>query len=312
MKKPPTTEDLKTRDMFERLWPRPPRRAAGEPFAGDDHTGMPPADASVPANLATIEHNALWRLSPQRNRWPEIAEFDDRVAELEQRRAALSAELADLHQRQQAAPMADAERLAAWQLDGQKGPRPEPQLPAIDDAIRQRQADSDGLTLAIGKRLEEKAAFVARHRSRLVKQADEATQAAHERVLALIDELAQARTELAELRQVAVWAATFPDEEATRNAPTQVLAGGLRKPAEKAGLSHAVDVHRILELLRDDARWLRDASTPQQKALLAGRDPRKHTTDAVWAGTPEAIEQERAERKAALARYVDMWGRPPA
>jgi hypothetical protein len=312
MKKPPTTEDLKTRDLFERLWPRPPRRPGREPFAGDDHTGMPPADASVPANLAAIEHNALRRHSPTRNRWPEIVDFDLRVTELEQRRATVAAEIAAVQQRRQAAPVADAEALARWTLNGEQGPRPEPQRPKLDERSQDLQRESDALTLAAGEILAEKAAFVEKHRARLVQQADKETQAAQDRYLALIDQLADARSELAELRQAALWASTFPSEEATRNPATQAIAGGLKKPAEKAGLSQVVDASRILELLQDDARWLRDAATAQQRAAMLGRDPRKHAGGAVWAGTPEAIEQSRRDKEAEREQYKKVWGHEPA
>jgi hypothetical protein len=144
-------------------------RGQQAPFSGVDLTGMP-------SDLATAETNAFRRASPFRKRWPEIAEFNARVADLEQRSAACSAELADLYDRRAAAPGMDADRLAKWQLDGQKGARPAPQAEAIDAEIVQRQADLGGIASAIGEVLSEKASFVEKHRARLVKEAGKAVE----------------------------------------------------------------------------------------------------------------------------------------
>jgi hypothetical protein len=282
-----------------------------------DHSGMPPADGNVPLNLATVEKNALRRLTPGRNRWPEIQKLDERVAQLEQRQAAVNAELATLHERQRASPNTDAQRLAQWQLDGQKGPRPEPELPAIEEAISQRQSDVDGLTVAITQVLDEKASFVEKHRERLVQQADQEAEDHHRRVLALIDELAEARSALAEARYKTLWAATFPDASAGQ-APPNTLVGARRRPLERAGITSQVTPERVWEVLRADADWLKDASTPAQRAVMEGRDPNRRPTDAVWSGgngeppSPEAIAQDRAEKAAALERYRPEWGRYPA
>jgi hypothetical protein len=43
--------------------------------------------------------------------------------------------------------------------------------------------------------------------------------------------------------------------------------------------------------------------TPEQALVVEGRDPREPVSSAVWAGTDEAVAQERAEKQAALARY---------
>src|SRR5829696_2609178 len=95
-------------------------------------------EAGLPADLVSVETNVWRRLSPTRNRWPEIAEFDERVAELEQRQAAKADELRELRDREISAPAADYDRLATWQLDGEQGQRPEPELPRIREQIEQR------------------------------------------------------------------------------------------------------------------------------------------------------------------------------
>jgi hypothetical protein len=161
--------------------------------------------------------------------------------------------------------------------------------------------------------LEEKASFVEKHRARLVKDADRAVTEAHARLHRLLDQLAAARDELVEHRHDAVWAALYPDGAAGVESPMHhILAGGLRRPIEQAlGVTTQLQAGRVIDALKADADWLKDAATPEQRALLEGRNPKRPNSDATWAGTPEAIEQERAEKQAALARYREMWGRDP-
>jgi hypothetical protein len=70
-----------------------------------------------------------------------------------------------------------------------------------------------------------------------------------------------------------------------------------------------LDVDRVFAALRSDSEWLTNAATPQQRAEIDGINPRK--TGAVWAGSPEDIEQQRADKRAALERYKREWGRYP-
>jgi hypothetical protein len=111
-----------------------------------------------------------------------------------------------------------------------------------------------------------------------------------------------------------LWSALYPDATAGVEAPQHhMLAGGLRRPLEQTlGITHQLQANRVIDALRADADWVKDAATPEQRALLEGRNPKRPNSDATWAGTPEAIEQERAEKQAALARYREMWGRDPA
>jgi hypothetical protein len=91
-----------------------------------------------------------------------------------------------------------------------------------------------------------------------------------------------------------------------------VLAGGLRRPVEQTlGVSLQLQAGRVIDALKAHADWLVDAATPEQRALLEGRDPKRRSGDATWAGTPEAIAQDRAEKQQALAHYREMRGRDP-
>ncbi|MGI8623328.1 MAG: hypothetical protein ACR2NB_07535, partial [Solirubrobacteraceae bacterium] len=93
-----------------------------------------------------------------------------------------------------------------------------------------------------------------------------------------------------------------------------LLATGLARPVQAAiGQPLRLEAHRVLGLLREDAKHLRDAMTAQQRAVLDGRDPnRPDPANANWVETPEGREGDRAERQAALQRYRREWGSDPS
>lgn len=117
-----------------------------------------------------------------RSRWSELVTLDDRVFELEQRAAALNEELAHLAGgRLSVARGADTDTLADWLAGGEKGPWPEPIVPAIEAEIKQKTADRDALLVARDRVLEQKEQFVQKNRDRLVRESDRATEEAHKR-----------------------------------------------------------------------------------------------------------------------------------
>lgn len=268
-------------------------------------------------HLATLEQNALRRLSPRRNRWPELLALDERVAELEQRQRDTTERLQQLRERLAAEPTRHAAALAQWELKNRKGSMPESAVEYLERAIADADAEFEGLTAAITSVLAEKTEFVEKHRGRLVKDADKATGEAHERVLQLVAELEQARADLVELRTTAVFAALFPSEFAGRGPNPSLLAGGLAKPVkETLGINIRVETARLLDALRADADYWREATTADQRLAMQGLDPnnRAHQLRGLaWVeGTPEGNEIERAEKQAARQRYAEMWGHEPA
>ena len=217
------------------------------------------------------------------------------------RQADKANELRDLRDREISAPAADADRLATWQLDGEKGPRPEPDLPAIREEIQRRREEWEALTRATARVLADKAAFVDKHRGRLVKEADSYASEAPARYLELVDQLAEARADLAAKRSAAVWARLFPGEQAGRG-PADTFAGGRRVPLQAMGLSANVEPGRVLDGLRADADWLHQAATPEQKAAIGeGPDPRT-PPDTVWDRSEEGQQWQRDQRQRALHR----------
>jgi hypothetical protein len=224
-------------------------------------------------------------------------DVSDARRKLEHRQSQVAAELQHLHDRELAAPAADAERLAAWQLDGERGDRPGPTLPAIRREVAERQADYEALTVAIGRVLDDKAIYVDQHRGKLTKDADKHVEQAHRRYLELVEELVAAREELSGLRRQAIWARLYPRQEATVEPPSG-LVGGHPPTHKRFGLGRAYQLNEIAELLRLDASWLREAQTREQHAAIEGYDPR-HKPGAVWSDAPE----ERAKR----AKTMHEW-----
>jgi hypothetical protein len=116
-----------------------------------------------------------------------------------------------------------------------------------------------------------------------------------------------------------VWASTFPEGPTGVSPQADLLAGGRRRQKQEhahlcaygvLGLVSQIRIDRLLEAMRLDAAWLKTAATPEQHALMAGRDLRTPPGTA-WAGSPEHQEQLRVERQRALERYRQEWGRDP-
>lgn len=270
-----------------------------------------PGGAMPTEFLADLEQNVLRRMGPRRSRWPDLVAIDERVAELDRRLADVGPRLADLRAQLASAPRADADARAEWELSDRKGARPEPTVERIEREIADAELEVDGLERAAGQVLAEKATYVAKHRKRLVRDADAETQRAHENVLRLVDELEQARAALVALRSTAVWASLYPGPEAARGPRENVVAGGLAKPVrDTLGIDVQVEHERLLRAIRADADFWRSAATAEQRIAM-GDAPEPGHGAATWAQTPEGVEAERAERQAARDRYAQMWGEAP-
>jgi hypothetical protein len=128
----------------------------------------------------------------------------------------------------------------------------------------------------------------------------------------LIEELAGCRDDLVEARESSLWAALYPKPLASDSARPRLVTGELMEPLKRTlGLTSQVDIARFFDALRADVDWCLDAATPAQRAALQGRSQRD-LHGAVWSGTPEGEQQARQDREAAIKRYTETWGRPPA
>jgi hypothetical protein len=250
------------------------------------------------------------RFSPRRSHWPEVAAYDARALELERRAQTLTEEIVAREEARREAVQADRQALTEWQLSDGKRRRPEPSAPAIEREIEEKKADRDAAIAARDRIYADKAAYVEKHRRRLVREADRATQEAHERYAEALAAAEQARTELIECRESALWASLFPGELANQMPDVAAVATNLRKPVEAVlGLTTRLAADGVFRVLRADAELLAKAMTHDQALDLGAADP--HEFAAVWTGTAEGQEQLKKERLEARERYRQMWGRYP-
>lgn len=203
-------------------------------------------------------------MSPRRNRWPELDEFDRRTAEIEGRRTMLAGRVAELDADIGRAELADLEALAAWTADTSKR-RPQPTVPALKTEQEETAAEAEALALRLTETLAEKERFVEKHRGRLVKDGDEATAQQRERCEHLIAQLREARQELIEIREASIRAQLFPREETSHGLPAAALMAGLRAPTERLlGLTSQVAADAVFRALEADAQILTTLVAPGQ------------------------------------------------
>ena len=242
---------------------------------------------------------SLRRLSPRRNRWPEVVELDRRVDELEQRQASINDELNALEEKRRASAAADAERLAEWMAEG-NGERPQPSAPAVEARIEELTANRDSLSIAVSRVLDAKQVFIAKNRTRLVKDAAKAKTAAIARAQQLVDELERAREEVVELRRAELWAQLYPRQQAVAPFDSHYVKCGRTHKAFRE-LSSRANVNGLFELLREDVAFLEQVADGEQRAILENRDPR-HDENTVWTDTPEGEQARKRQARASEER----------
>ena len=153
---------------------------------------------------AGSEQSWLARLSPRRNRWPDLADIDVRIADLDRRQQQLHDTLIDLQRRRTVADDDYAGRMAAWMAAGQVDAKPQSEVTSLDDAIAEARAERQAIDQLRADVLTERIDLVAKHRKRLVADAEQETQRAHYRYLDAIAEAERARDELIGLRETTV------------------------------------------------------------------------------------------------------------
>jgi hypothetical protein len=265
------------------------------------------AQAGLPADLVQAEASVWKWFTPGHARWPEVQRFDERLAEMEMTRAAVQDDIARLGEELRNAPSRDAERLAEWQLGGQKGPRPERRVPTLERQLEERRAEHDGVVRAAERVADEKVAYVAKHRKRLTKEAREAVEAKHSEYVHLVDLIENVRAELHELRRLEVWAHLYPSEVLGRSA-RDTFAGGRKRPLTAMGLTAEIQPGPVFAALRVDADFAADAASPEQRLAMEGRSGRT-PPDTHWTNTPEG--QAWVQGEVAKAQRAKEWGGDP-
>jgi excisionase family DNA binding protein len=126
---------------------------------GFDRDGMPPLTGVV-GSLAELETQSRHRLSPRRNRWADVAAFDERAAEFDARRTEVMSRLTPLQIELGNSSNLDAQALSNWLSGGEKGPRPESVRPALEEQIADLQREADALVRAATDEMARKAQYV--------------------------------------------------------------------------------------------------------------------------------------------------------
>jgi hypothetical protein len=288
------------------------KRAAGHdspwlPAFGADRSGAPEL-----SELARAELESRARFSPRRARWAEVQRLDAEVARLDQRRQQIRDALAEAHPEVARAPDLDAERLAGWLANGERGPRPAATAAAAAERVAELERERAAVDRLVVVALEEKTRYVERHRGRLVRVAEEHVEELRERARSLIDELAALRDDIADARAAEVWCRLFPDELAGRQVDVRPVAGALRKPLQAAGLTGSVEARQLFELLHADLDWLSQALTAEQKAKLSPPSTPDLRREAAWSDTSEGLEARREEVEREREAYRAAWGSEPS
>jgi len=277
----------------------------------------PPDPRSGPAFelLRRGEGSALARISPRRNRWPDLQRIDERVAEIDQEQARASAELQEVRERRQGADTRHQSELANWLAAGQPRERPVPEAAELDERSARLSAEIAAFDEVRERVLEERVAFVLQRRKALVRDAEQATEERLARCLDLVNELEQAREDLAALAQTRTWARLYPSDTLTAEPPYAGAIVGARLSIQEKhlpGVRMQLPVVNVFALLRDDLEHVATVATIEQAAAAAGKTTAAITgRDASWAGQAEDHEQERKDKQDRIEAYTREWGVAP-
>ena len=242
------------------------------------------------------------RWSPRRRRWPAVSAFDDRVRQLEQRHAGTAENLVMLREQHQAAEARDRDELAAW-IATEHGPRPVATAPALAEQIVELEREREAIDTAVRSELDQKLAYVEKHRGRLVSEAAKARAEMVERFRTAIGALAEAREEAVAAVQCELWAVEYPGEKADPSAmPLQLVRGG-RVVKAIPNYVNALAMVSMVEALQSDAEWLDGVAAARiEEGEL---DPAR---EAIWEQSEEGQAALNRRRKRDRERVLGGMG----
>lgn len=227
----------------------------------------------LPPDFNAAEAASWRRFIPRRMPWREVASFEAEITRLEQRHRDIEAERGELSTRLAGAPDRDLEEAAKWERGGRRGTAPEPSRPALEVDLARCSHELAALSRAMDGVSGERAAYVEKHRGRLVKDARQSAEKALEHSTRLLGELEDARAELVEARRLEVWAGLYPSEATGREPSWVHLGGGLRRVSEALGITSLLAVEQVFAALREDTTWIASAASPEQRAKLGPQQP---------------------------------------
>jgi hypothetical protein len=276
--------------------------------------------------LATQEASAFLRIGPKRNRWRDLLEFEERLAEIEQRRTALLEEIAALNLSLNDEPARHTDALARWLAAGEEGERPASRALELQAAVADKQAEYEALGKRYDATLIERAEHVASNRRRFQRDVEKAKEKAASEYRRLVDELEAKRQELLDLRATEVWAGVFPSEALHAAPQTLTLVGAVKRIQEPLlpGVKAGIAAESLFALLRADATFCESVATVEQAAALEGKTAAELTGrvakwqdgkpdivgpsfPAVWRGSADETQVADAARDYAEAMRKRLW-----
>ncbi len=263
--------------------------------------------------LSGLEQSTLARLMPrQRNRWPKLLEYEQRLAEFDGRQEVLRAELSELRQQRETAPERHALAVAGWFERGENGERPGSDADVLEQAIVTRDAELAAVDRLVAKLLMAKIDFVEKNRPSLRRTAEGATAKARATYEQAIDALAGAREQLLDCRSDQVWSELYPSETTRQTRGTEAnLSLGLQAPVKRTlGITNQLPVTAIYEALTADAATIAERLTPEQRKELGVGPQATPEQEAMWDSDPR--QQEWAAAKRRELNELAQWAMTPA
>ncbi len=265
-------------------------------------------------HLPVDQKQAGWELSqeerarrsshPRTRRWRALDKLDAEIDHLNAKHADAMARLQVAEQTLSDAPEQDAKSLAAWLAAGERGKRPEATL-----YERERERDAarllvEAVQTQVDEALERRLRHVERHRPKMLEDARTDVDAARAKLVAKVAELPPLREDLLAARETLLWAASFPEPDASFGFPSAV-ALGLRAPVEETLQTKAlIDYSKLVLALGRDAEALASAFSREQAERLGIAKPGTPLDTAMWdADVDPAWKREQLERARELASY---------
>jgi uncharacterized membrane protein YqiK len=270
-------------------------------------TGSLPLDPERARTELEEEQRARRSSRPRGRRWKGLTKHDEKIDTLALELDAAHQELRRAQEVVEQAPDEDARSLAAWMRDGKRGKRPEATL-----YERQRERDAARLHLEALQRtlddaLEERVAYVERHRDKLLADARRDLEAAHRQLYEHVRGLPVLRDDLLTAREALAWVAAFP-EQAQSFGFEHALALGLLEPVKSTLATTAqIDYRRVVAALEADADTLRDRHHEDVQRRLGTAPPRTPLTEAMWTEDEDykTWQRQELERARRLAEWRD-------
>ncbi|MBA3733837.1 MAG: hypothetical protein H0W90_01370 [Actinobacteria bacterium] len=282
--------------------------------AGRQHlrgVGHLPLDPESARFELTEEERANRGSRPLSRRWRTLNRLDEEVDRITQRHAEATGRLTAAEEALNRAPESDARTLAAWLSGGEKGDRPSA---TVYEKTRDRDAAQllvAAVAVELDQKLEQRLQHVAKHREKMLADARKDIDQAREALSSKVNELAPLRQQLADAREVLLWAASYPGHLDQFGFPDAV-ALGLREPVERTLSTRAQIAYvSLIAALEEDMAALASAFSDEQKRQLGHPDEATPISTAMWNDDPRAaawrkqeLERARTGRSASTARTL--------